>query len=97
MSVFICTSYKKVINLRNSDLDQYPQAEPPRTMRTLPSCLTFDKDPQIFKSFERNTVQVVWGDPFEKTGGGGTVGSGSAALGFEGGYPRQLVCACKTA
>ncbi len=47
-------------------------------MRTLAGCLTLDRDPLIFKSFERNTVQVFWGDPFEKMGGGGTVGSAQA-------------------
>jgi len=46
----------------------------PRSMRTLPTCLTLDRDPLIFKSFERNTVQVFWGDPFENLLGGGTVG-----------------------
>ncbi len=46
----------------------------PRAMRTLPKCLTLDRDPLIFKSFERNTVQVFYGDPFENCLGGGTVG-----------------------
>ncbi len=46
----------------------------PRNMRTLPGCQTLDSDSWVFKSFERNTVQVVWGDPFEKVGGGGWVG-----------------------
>jgi hypothetical protein len=46
----------------------------PRTMRTLPKCLTLDSDSWVFKSFEQNTVQVVWGDPFENCLGGGTVG-----------------------
>ena len=51
-----------------------------RTMRTLAGCLTLDRDPLIFKSFERNTVQVVWGDPFESLLGGGMVGVGSAGF-----------------
>jgi hypothetical protein len=47
-------------------------------MRTLPGCLTLDRGCQILKSFEQNTVQVVWGDPFENWLGGGTVGSATA-------------------
>jgi hypothetical protein len=52
----------------------------PRSMRTLPTCLTFDRDSPVFRSFEQNSVQVVWGDPFQKVGGGGTVGVGSAGF-----------------
>ncbi len=41
----------------------YLTATKPRTMRTLPKCLTLDSDPQVFESFERNTVQVFAGGP----------------------------------
>jgi hypothetical protein len=34
-------------------------ATKPRTMRTLARRLTLDRDPLIFKAFERNTVQVL--------------------------------------
>ncbi len=51
----------------------------PRTMRTLAGCLTLDNDPQIFKSFERNTVQVLAGGPISESGGVGVRG-GSAGL-----------------
>jgi hypothetical protein len=50
-----------------------------RTTRTLPKSLTLDNDPQIFKSFERNKVQVLAGGPISEL-----IGWGSAALDFEG-------------
>ena len=42
----------------------------PRTMRTLAGCLTLDSDSWVLKSFERNTVQVLVGDPLENVGVG---------------------------
>jgi hypothetical protein len=43
----------------------------PRTMRTLPKCLTLDRDSLIFKPFERNTVQVFAGGPISEVVGWG--------------------------
>ena len=52
----------------------YLTATKPRTNRTLPPCQTSYRDPLIFKSFERNTVQVLAGGPILENGGWGCGG-----------------------
>ncbi len=50
----------------------------PRTMRTLPKCLTLDRIPQFLNRLSETQYKCSQGDPFEKMGGGGTVGVGCA-------------------
>ena len=41
----------------------------PRTMRTLPGCLTLDRDPRIWNRLSETQYECSGGDPFEKMGG----------------------------
>jgi hypothetical protein len=50
----------------------------PRTMRTPPKCLTLDRHPEFLNHLSETQYRCSLGDPFEKVGGGGTVGVGGA-------------------